>query len=259
MDNFDDWWQTHGLNLAHRDACFAAYQLGVTCAKAPAPMRPLLIENQRRIVESRRKGDPHNYPASPDSDFALDLAIREGRKTEMRLPVTTKSPIGTVGDLLYLQEPHYLWGSWSKSDTDDAILEFTPNRERGVLFERPTNVRYSPQQGERSNPLPPFLMEGWYARKSNTMPRWAARTILKITCVTQEPLNAISRPGILAEGIEYNFFCGYKKPGYSFGNGLVGHEKPIDALRELWKLLGKKFNALPVWVIRFSVQTHAEF
>lgn len=99
-----------------------------------------------------------------------------------------------VGEMRYIREPHYLYGSWQrdgKTKTGKPKYRFIADRVCGVLFPDHPPAEICTKKSQ----------VGWFRRPGMFMPQWAARSFVRITAVRAERVQAISIDDARAEGI----------------------------------------------------------
>lgn len=100
-----------------------------------------------------------------------------------------------VGDILWVKEPHYLWGYWKKNGQTK-----TGRQKWKFVYRKSMGVRYPDN-------LPPIVCTkkdelGWFKRTGRFMPKWAARHWLRVTAVKDpQQIQNISEEDAKAEGI----------------------------------------------------------
>ena len=69
IEKLDQWWQTTGLNLSHKDACTEAFKLGMS----------VVAEDHRlaKAIEQRRKIDPGAQPTIEELRAIDRILVRE--------------------------------------------------------------------------------------------------------------------------------------------------------------------------------------
>jgi hypothetical protein len=157
----------------------------------------------------------------------LDIkAILDGRKTQMRLPITNLAVKidGKVDLLLWVRE------TWAVQHDYDSIPS-----------------RLVPKDAARLYYAASCALGGLMSRPSIHMPRWASRITLQITDVRKERLQDISDADAIAEGIYIE--------GGMFRNGSeTEYDIAKDAFAVLWESIyghgSWEVNPL-VWVITF--------
>lgn len=108
-------------------------------------------------------------------------------------------PYGQPGDRIYVKETFYAFGRWetrfsAKKGRDEwHFVDLTIEQSMQYRFEAPDG--YKQAKKRRAGALPT-----WHRRPSLFMPRVAARTILEVTAVRVERLQAISQQDAMAEG-----------------------------------------------------------
>lgn len=106
-------------------------------------------------------------------------------------------PYGYPGDLLWVRETHYRYGSWKKRWSVKKEREewvFTPDSQ----FKEIRYYNNPPEVIERGRKT----TTGWYKRPSIHMPKAAARLWLEVVSVRIERLHDITEEDAIAEGIE---------------------------------------------------------
>ncbi|MDC6494354.1 hypothetical protein LN426_19145 [Pseudomonas syringae] len=206
-----------------------------------APMVRAILEGRKTVTRREVK-----KPA------ALDCLAAGFKPAFLALPGNADlCPYGRVGDRLWVRETWYcdhfqvLRGPYLKPDDLDVVEA----REDGSLV-------YA------ADGLAPYETEQPVWKPSIHMPRWASRTLLEITDVRVERLQAgdgetAFESRYVVEGInrihqgdgEYAFHPFKNEPGP--GNWI----DPFDAWRELWVSINgaDSWNANPwVWVVEFK-------
>jgi hypothetical protein len=104
-------------------------------------------------------------------------------------------PYGQPGDVHWVRESFYAWGSWHKNG-------FTKAGEQKWRF-ADTALSWKYQESRPGNVRNNYYRElGWYKRNSIHMPFTAARIFLKVKSIRVERLQDISKDDAIAEGIE---------------------------------------------------------
>ncbi len=153
-----------------------------------------------------------------------------------------------VGDILWVKELHYRFGSWKKNG-------LTKTGKQKWIFRADkhfTEIRYFDN--------PPFKVErnthrliGWYKRSSLFMPRKAARILLKISDITLEMVNEISEEDAIAEGVAHGEQPERKNIGGYVASMILNARSEYAAL---WESINgdDSWEENPwVWVITFVV------
>ncbi|ULA64485.1 MAG: hypothetical protein LZF86_140010 [Nitrospira sp.] len=107
-----------------------------------------------------------------------------------------RCPYGQVGDRLRINEPHYLYGHWKKNGTTKTGRQkwrFACDPSRGARF---------PDRAPNRVLRGPLAIDGWFRRHARFMPKWAARTVVEITELRIEWVQAITPEEARAEGCE---------------------------------------------------------
>lgn len=120
--------------------------------------------------------------------------------------VGLKCKYGKPGDLIYIKEVHYTYGTWWRNGfTDTGRQRWTfeeTNKSNPVLF--PNNLPEKICKIKFKG-----LETGYYKRNSLFMPKRHVRTWARIKDIRVEYLNAITRSDIIKEGVcdqsEVNF------------------------------------------------------
>lgn len=177
------------------------------------------------------------------------------------------NPLGQPGDLLYVRESCWIYGSWweaGKTKTGRQKWRFKPIG-KDVVFQNP-GVEHMTFQGVN--------LAGYVPRNSIHMPRWASRLTLKISEIRVERIQEISEDDALTEGIEtdlWDMAPVAKRYGYDnawFVGWSMGIEHPNveadagrvcrESYRSLWDSINAKnglgWDSNPwVWVVVFEV------
>ncbi|WP_175682688.1 hypothetical protein [Burkholderia cenocepacia] len=109
----------------------------------------------------------------------------------------TRCPYGVAGDHLWVRETHIAYGRWE--------TRYSPKKERDewhfidMTLETGREYRFD---GAVPNAKRGGVLPAWWRRPSIFMPRAAARTLLEVTGVRVERLQAISEADAAAEGVE---------------------------------------------------------
>lgn len=197
-----------------------------------APMVRALLEGRK--TQTRRGLKPKRGTTIADCVDAGPSGI--GRRLEVPLDklVVPYAP----GDLLYVRESHYVWGSGNK-DRSDLCINYRATEPDAPCTWTP----------------------------SIHMPRWASRLTLKVTDVRVQRLRDISRNDSIAEGATVRPACyGYKlqEDGWSMNwdrpgltNSLVAMLNPQGAFLNYWNLLhGQDAAAQNPWVVAVTFDVH---
>ena len=145
-------------------------------------------------------------------------AIAEGRKTQTRRVITKLAKIGHITEFQPSDTRGYDWAFrdrrmlWNEVTTK-RLLELCPYSigERLYVQEPYTLTQFgkavykdaTDQEGRRWTSFQPFDAEGevrWLAPE--TMPQWAARSIIEITAIRVERLQDITEADARAEGAQ---------------------------------------------------------
>lgn len=167
-------------------------------------------------------------------------------------------PYGKPGDLLYVKEDHYRYGTWlgvpcKRTASGLPKLQFTPQSE-ACLFDPPAEFRPGLRRADPATPA-------YYKRLGRFMPRELSRMTLRITDVRVERVQDISIEDTVAEGIDIedehagDFSDGERRIA---AGGSIGCCAEIWPFRLLWDSInearGYGWEANPwVWVICFEV------
>ena len=142
-------------------------------------------------------------------------------------------PYGDVGDRLWVRE------AWA-----------FPGEEAVMYQGNPDDVALYRKWMEGEN----YPKIKW--KPSIHMPRWACRTVLEITAIRVEQVQAISQADAIAEGIEYHDGHGIGHSGYrhTHSHGYV-YANAVEAYKVLWESINGtgSWAVNPwVWVITFK-------
>lgn len=107
-------------------------------------------------------------------------------------------PHGKVGDLLWVREPHYLFGHWRevpgvKTKGGRQKWAFIPDSDQ-VLYEAPEEYRKGRHHKDPET-------KAWHKRLARFMPRKLCRINLEITGIRVEALQDISEEDAEQEGV----------------------------------------------------------
>jgi hypothetical protein len=109
-------------------------------------------------------------------------------------------PYGRVGDLLYIKEPHYLYGHWQKG----GVTKTGRPSWRFVAYS--DEVRYDDAPPDNVwHSIDRSIDTGWYLRSPLFMPKRAARRWLEILDVRVQRIQEIIEADIQAEGCPYTY------------------------------------------------------
>lgn len=157
-----------------------------------------------------------------------------------------------IGDILYVREEHYRWGTWAKngiSKTGKQKYIFKPE-DQEVLFNdnKPGNFRISRDKAAPEIPR-------YYKRSSLYMPKSAARIFLKITNIRVERAWAISEIDAIAEGVnrwQYELNTLAYEDYIDKSNFFIGNGARLS-FKSLWaKINGPETWYSWVWVYDFE-------
>lgn len=121
------------------------------------------------------------------NSIAIFCSVKDGHHIFVKIP-------WSIGDELYIKEPHYLYGFWGIEEIKGkSRAVFHPNR--GICPKYPDS---NPASFEVS---PNKATVGFFLRSPLFMPKWAARDWLRVTDLKVERLQEISEEDCVAEGI----------------------------------------------------------
>lgn len=187
-------------------------------------------------VEKFCKGEAVNSSDLTHDDLAMDELLE-------------KCPYGKVGDILWVKETFYAYGTWLKyfnTETKKYKWEFS-DRSVDYLYNDS-----KPKEIKNKNSVD----HGCHKRPSLFMPKGASRIWLQITDIRVERLLDISEEDAIAEGIEVII-----KPGWHnhykdyMGEPDDDFVYPQNSYYSLWNSInGKDSHKINpwVWVIQFE-------
>ncbi len=176
-----------------------------------------------------------------------------------------KFPYGKVGDLLWVKETHYAFGTWKVNGTTKKgklKYRFKLQDDESIDFDKEVKIMketYTLDVQPNSNKLG----ANWYKRSSLFLQKKHARIWLKIEEIRVERLQEISEEDARAEGVEFIEHYETKKPffkDYSYYTDCPlsdcgGFYQAKHSFQSLWRIINGKesWKANPwVWVIKFS-------
>jgi hypothetical protein len=154
-----------------------------------------------------------------------------------------KCPYGQPGDVLWVRETHYRYGSWFKN----GVSKTGKQKWKFVVDKNFPNIRYTdnpPEKIEKAN----YHGTGWHKRNSLFMPKEACRLFLKITNIRVERLQDISEADAWAEGVSGKCYdkrpCQRDNAGHSFCTlwQSINGKESWDANPWLWVVSFEKCN-----------------
>ena len=167
--------------------------------------------------------------------------------------VEVPCPYGVPGDLLYVKEAAWMWCERQpngKTKTGRQKWLYVPLRCAPIFYcadgHKPSTSITSPYTGNR------WL---WRWKASRFLPRWACRTVLKVTDVRIERLQDITETEAMDEGA-HTLTIIPAGPKSETGEPPLG-ASPRERFRLLWDELNKPrgygWDANPfVWVVSFK-------
>jgi hypothetical protein len=195
-------------------------------------------------------------------------AILEGRKTMTRRVMTPFKSRLEIGDILYIREEHYRYGTWNevpgvKTKGGRQKWEFVPLTDEVRYFDNP------PEEFKKGRHHKLAQFPGWYKRLARFMPKANARNFIQVTDLRAEKLGDISVSDAVNEGVEYwnidyerleggELVADYKNyewkddptyPDYHFPT----YADPISSFQSLWRYINGDWNPDQwVWVYSFK-------
>lgn len=137
-------------------------------------------------------------------------------------------PYGSKGDLLWVRETFYAWGTWNK--TEEGKWKFEDHGTNYLYADNPPGDVYTFRHPE---------VRGWYKRPAIHMPRHASRLTLAVEEIKVEQIQSITEAGCIAEGVGSPFTRDIKKPKFIELWTSINGEKSWDD--NVW-----------VWVVKFK-------
>jgi len=223
--------------------------------KAAARPLPIFKPQLRQAIREGRKTETRRLVKQPDKviqgepywnigGFRAD-PFRESAYGYLENPL--RCPYGKPGDIAYMREP--LWTDsridYVKDEPNAVIYQDEPEHARdhdGDLTRVICPDSYTPTRDEARKNVEEN--QHWSTGKwtSMTMPRWAARTFVRITDIRVEQLHDISEQDALNDG------------GWKYSDCPV-HKDPIRSFEQLWQSINGQdsWQANPwVWVISWE-------
>lgn len=166
-------------------------------------------------------------------------------------------PYGKIGDLLYVREPYYQFGSWEEHKP--GRWKFTPSAVYPEpLFELPNHAPKVHVSRNKANPRDILL----YKRLARFMPKTYARSFLEITNIRCHRLLDISDGEARREGIKW---VNIKDEGRLYFDYIAGTYSIVVqrvSFFTLWEYIhghGKSNDNPWVWAIEFRRIPKEEF
>jgi len=138
--------------------------------------------------------------------WAVRKLMMEDLESDLPACLTLKSPYGKAGDIAYLREP--LWKDdridYQKGVRNAVIYQDEPEwciNHDGIECRVSCPDGYLPTRDEAAADIqsnPHWSTGAW---TSMTMPKWAARTFVRITDIRVEQLQTINSMGAIKEGL----------------------------------------------------------
>ena len=184
-------------------------------AARPLPIfKPQLRQAIRegRKTETRRLVKHDSFDRSDTTGFDFHFRKDSCWQDVTRQEFLAKCPYGKPGDIAYMREP--LWTDsrieYIKDEPNCIIFQDQPEHcrnHRGELqrVEYPTGTAtggpdlVSREDSQKTLEASPHWLTGKWT--SMTMPKWAARTFVRITDIKVEQLHDIRDAGAIAEGL----------------------------------------------------------
>lgn len=193
------------------------------------------LKTYRGIKTQTRRMTGLEYPNSEPGAF--ELIQQDGQKFFFNRIGTKVGGVVTcpfkVGERRYIRESHYLYGEWKrdgKTKLGAKKYRFVPYRDMGVRFPDEPPCCVCTKKTD----------VGWFRRPGMFMFEWAARTIVEITEVRGQRVQAISEADAIAEGVEAiekttdqsrQFYKSYRLSG----DGTFCEQTARDSFMTLWE------------------------
>lgn len=225
--------------------------------QTPFKQRPILFSTEmvRAILEGRKTMTRRILKVEVDARGLRWCNPKTGWEDWHGNPV--RCPYGKLGDILWVRENFYEYGSWQR--------RHNPKKGRIEWY-----FAGKGQYAYLGDPLESIVEKkrvydklGWYKRSSLFMPKEAARLFLRITDIRVECLQDISEEDAIAEGIQPLLMSGaqkvelgqlyldYSKKTELFNDGV----HPEHSFYTLWESINGagSYDSNPwVWVVSFE-------
>lgn len=147
--------------------------------------------------------------------------------------VLRRCPYGQPGDLLFVRERFWEWGSWRPRKED-------PTRRRFVPYYAP-HMKHRVEHGIRFSEEKPTLRQylhgpeiDWHRRPGIFLPKPASRIWLRVTDVRVERVQEISEEDCIAEGVRsLGRRPGAPYPHFAMDGYVTEHDAP-SVFAQLW-------------------------
>lgn len=164
------------------------------------------------------------------------------------------SPYGRPGDLLWVREEHRIWGTRASGELAKIHCEY---KDGTIHSKWVTDMPLNTAQRIAARKT----LGLW--QRARFLPRYFARTYLKVTDIQVERLQDITEEGAISEGIQPllasraqlaiygQLYRDYSKQAELFNDGV----RPIESFRTLWEKINGpgSWEASPwVWVVSFE-------
>ena len=182
-------------------------------------------------------------------------AILEGRKTMTRRVATPLKRGLDVGDILYIREEHYRYGTWNevpgvKTKGGRQKWEFVPLTDEVRYFDNP------PEEFKKGRHHKLAQFPGWYKRLARFMPKAHARNFIQVTGVRLDMLGEITPEDAISEGIESFRPVPGDGPAITLYKDYTGGQwttSSLHSFRSLWRSIHGGWDGLEwVWVYSFK-------
>lgn len=217
------------------------------------PMVQAILEGRktmtRRVIKSNHESGIVRVSKNNQGDIAEICSL----DYDERYYKDIKCPYGSKGDILWVRETFYAYGSWAIDALGTKFEDYTLSFADYYYMDNiPTTANIKTKRSR---------MTGWYKRPSLFMPKAACRIFLQITNIKVERLMDISEEDAKREGVLLHergvHWLDYQKQAWKVTQFVYCLLTAKDSFRSLWNLINgndnRAFSENPfVWVVEFK-------